>query len=64
MSALFIAASFSTNQCELYRNESGSVEVFVPTRDSHEAKMELGDITYTKAEVVARQMGLEPKWSV
>lgn len=58
----FVAAYCDSTDCELYR-EDGAMILYCPARENYSAKLELGDISYAKAEVVARELGFEPKWN-
>lgn len=37
--------------------------LYTPTRENWSGRLEFGDIDYVKAEIVARELGFEPKWS-
>lgn len=60
----FIAAYCSTNQCEIFPTEDKSGMIaYIPTKENAESTVELGGVTdFTKAEIVARQLGLDPQW--
>lgn len=61
----FIASYFSTNKCEIFPTEDKSGMVaHIPTRENAESTIELGGVTdFTKAEIVARELGLDPQWN-
>lgn len=59
----FIAAYLNQKECELFANEAGNIVAYVPAREKCEAQIELGTSSYATAEIVAREMGLEPTWN-
>lgn len=58
----FVAAYCDSTDCELFR-EGDTMTLYAPSRENYSAKLELGDIGYVKAEIVARELGFEPKCS-
>lgn len=60
----FVAAYLNHDTCELYAGtKCGQIVAYIPTLENWEAKLTFDAATFVEANVIAREMGLEPTWN-